>query len=49
MKVTEPDEGECEARALGHSISTQGEDRSDLKGMARDAVLRHFGEREAPR
>ena len=47
--VTESLEGGYEARALGHSIFTQGEDRDDLKGMAREAVLCHFDEEEAPR
>ena len=49
FEVTESDEGGYEARALGHSIFTQGENWSDLKDMARDAVLCHFGERDAPR
>lgn len=49
FEVTESDEGDYEARALGHSIFTQGEDWSELKVMARDAVLCHFGERDAPR
>ena len=49
FEVTESDEGGYEARALGHSIFTQGEDWNDLKKMARDAVLCHFGEGDAPR
>ena len=48
FEVTESDEGGFEARALGHSIFTQGEDWNDLKEMARDAVLCHFDEAEAP-
>ena len=45
--VTESDEGGYEARALGHSIFTQGENWNELKEMARDAVLCHFGEDRA--
>ena len=48
FEVTESDEGGYEARALGHSIFTQGEDWNDLKEMARDAVLCHFDEGDAP-
>ena len=47
--VTESLEGGYEARALGHSIFTQGEDGDDLKDMAREAVLCHFDDEEAPR
>ncbi len=47
--VTEAPEGGYDARALGHAIFTQGEDWDELKAMARDAVLCHFGEDEAPR
>ena len=47
--VTESLEGGYEARALGHSIFTQGEDWDDLKIVAREAVLCHFDEKEAPR
>ena len=47
--VTESLEGGYEARALGHSIFTQGEDWDDLKGMAREAVLCHFDDDEVPR
>lgn len=49
FEVTESDEGGFEARALGHSIFTQGEDWNDLKEMARDAVRCHFDEAEAPK
>ena len=49
FEVTESDEGGYAARALGHSIFTQGENWNDLKEMARDAVLCHFGEDRAPR
>ena len=42
FEVTEACEGGYGARALGHSILTQGEDWNDLKAMVRDAVLCHF-------
>ena len=37
-------EGGYDARALGYSIYTQGQNWDDLKEMARDAVLCHFDE-----
>ncbi|MDE0109834.1 MAG: hypothetical protein OXJ37_02910 [Bryobacterales bacterium] len=49
FEVTESDEGGYEARALGHSIFTQGDDWNDLKAMVRDAVLCRFDEGSAPR
>ncbi len=49
FKVTEAVEGWYDARALGYSIYTQGENWDDLKEMARDAVLCHFDEDAAPR
>ena len=49
FEVTEAVEGGYDARALGYSIYTQGEDWGDLKEMARDAVLCHFDEDGAPR
>ena len=49
FEVTESIEGGYEARALGHSIFTQGEDWNDLKEMVRDAALCHFDESDAPR
>ena len=49
FEVTEAAEGGFDARALGHSIFTQGEDWADLKAMARDAVLCHFDEGDGPR
>ena len=49
FEVTEAAEGGYDARALGHSIFTQGEDWNDLKAMARNAVLCHFEEHNAPR
>ena len=49
FEVTEAAEGGYDARALGHSIFTQGENWNDLKAMARDAVLCHFEEDNVPR
>ena len=49
FEVTEASEGGYDARALGHSIFTQGDDWNDLKEMVRDAVLCHFGGDTAPR
>ncbi len=48
FEVTETPEGGYDARALGHSIFTQGNDWEDLKTMARDAVLCHFDDDAAP-
>ena len=47
--VSEAPDGGYDARALGHAIFTQGDDWEELKAMARDAVLCHFGEDRAPR
>lgn len=47
--VTKAPDGGYDARAVGYSIFTQGEDWNDLKQMVRDAVLCHFGEDKAPR
>ena len=47
--VIESDAGGYEARALGHSIFTQGEEWNELKKMAREAVLCHFDEAETPK
>ena len=49
FEVTEAPEGGYDARALGHAIFTQGDDWDDLKAMARNAVLCHFEEGDAPR
>lgn len=49
FEVTQSIEGGYAARALGHSIFTQGDDWNDLKAMVRDAVLCHFEEDSAPR
>lgn len=48
FEVNEAVEGVYNARALGHSIFTQGDDWNDLKEMARDAVLCHFEEEDVP-
>ena len=48
FEVSEAPEGGYEARALGHSVFTQGTDLDELKEMARDAVLCHFDDREVP-
>ena len=49
FEVTEAPEGGYDARALGYSVFTQGEDWDDLKKMVRDAVRCHFDDREPPR
>ena len=49
FEVTEAPEGGYDARALGHSVFTQGDDWNDLREMVRDAVLCHFDDREAPK
>ena len=49
FEVTEAPDGGYDARALGHSIFTQGEDWDDLKVMVRDAVLCHFDDYDVPR
>ncbi len=48
FEVTEAPEGGFDARALGHSIFTQGDDWADLKAMVKDAVLCHFGDDPEP-
>ena len=42
FEVTDAGAGGYNARAVGHSIFTQGQDWADLKAMAEDAVLCHF-------
>jgi len=42
FEVREAEEGGYWARALGHSIFTQGEDWNDLRAMVKDAVTCHF-------
>ena len=48
FEVTDAEEGGYNARAVGHSIFTQGEDWDGLKEMIRDAVLCHFDDGMAP-
>ena len=48
FEITETAEGGYDARALGYSIFTQGENWTDLKEMVRDAVLCHFDNTEWP-
>jgi len=43
FEVRDADEGGFWARALGHSIFTQGEDWDELRKMVKDAVACHFG------
>jgi hypothetical protein len=49
FEVTEAIEGGYDARALGYSIFTQGDDWDDLKEMVKDAVLCHFDDEDMPR
>ena len=49
FEVTEAVEGGYDARALGYSNFTLGEDWNDLKSMARDAVRCHFDNEYMPR
>ena len=48
FQVWESPEGGYEARAIGYSIFTEGDDWEHLKYMMRDAVLCHFDDGEAP-
>ncbi|MCY4213663.1 MAG: 2-oxoisovalerate dehydrogenase [Gammaproteobacteria bacterium] len=48
FEVAESVEGGYEARALGHSIFTRGDDWDNLRDMAREAVLCHFVGDETP-
>lgn len=45
FEVTEAPEGGYDARALGHSVFTQGDDWDDLRETVRDAVLGRCGGR----
>ena len=48
--VTEDESGGFNARAIGHSIFTQGATRQEVERMVRDAVRCHFEPaEEAPR
>ena len=48
FEVAESPEGGYEARALGHSIFTEGESVAQLRDKVRDAVRCHFDEGERP-
>ena len=48
FEVTEAIEGGYDARALGYSIFTQGEDWAELKAMVKDALLCHFDDNGVP-
>ena len=47
--VEESPEGGYEARALGHSIFTQGETLDEVREAVKDAVRCHFEEDQRPR
>ena len=49
FEVTEASEGGYDARALGYSIFTQGENWADLKAQVKDATLCHFDEADIPK
>ena len=44
FEAAEAVEGGYDARALGYSIFTQGDDWEHLKAMVKDAVQCHFGD-----
>ncbi len=46
--VENSDEGGYTARALGHSIFTEGETLDELKENVKDAIKCHFDEKEIP-
>ncbi|QQR85005.1 MAG: 2-oxoisovalerate dehydrogenase [Flavobacteriales bacterium] len=47
--VDESPEGGFEARALDHSIFTDGDDREQLKANVKDAVATHFEADQMPK
>ncbi|MDP9076240.1 MAG: 2-oxoisovalerate dehydrogenase [Bacteroidota bacterium] len=47
--VEEAIEGGYNAKAIGESIFTQGDDMDDLKANIRDAVQCHFDENNIPK
>jgi hypothetical protein len=47
--VEEAPEGGYTARALGHSIFTEGESPDEIEANARDAVRCHFEEEDLPK
>lgn len=46
--VEDSDEGGYTAKALGHSIFTEGQTLDELKENIKDAVKCHFDEKEIP-
>ncbi len=48
FELTEAPDGGYDARALGYSIFTQGDDWADVTEMARDAVRCDFGDAALP-
>lgn len=49
FQIQESPEGGYEAKALGYSVFTEGDDYEDIKKNIKDAVLCHFDEGESPR
>ena len=47
--VEEAPEGGYTAKALGHSIFTEGDDLESLHGNVQDAVRCHFEDNEGPK
>ncbi|MGQ9496743.1 MAG: 2-oxoisovalerate dehydrogenase [Desulfotomaculales bacterium] len=47
--VEEAPEGGYTARALGHSIFTEGENLDEIRAAVRDAVRCHFEDKDLPR
>jgi len=47
--VENSNEGGYTAKALGYSIHTEGETLDELKENIREAVKRHFDEKDRPR
>ena len=47
--VEDAPEGGCLARALGHSIFTEGDSLEEIRANVRDAVRCHFEEKSYPR
>jgi hypothetical protein len=47
--VEESPEGGFEAKALGHSIFTEGDTLEEVRQAVKDAVLCHFEEASMPR
>ncbi|MDH7577597.1 MAG: 2-oxoisovalerate dehydrogenase [Bacillota bacterium] len=47
--VEEAPEGGYTARALGHSIFTEGENLDEIRAAVREAVRCHFEDKDMPR